>query len=202
MPEGVLQLSSEQSKKKLNCVAKSEKEQLSLSTFIYFYVQFLEIEVWTKQPFKSINLLKEGLDYFEASIESLKLLIKYDFVIEYCLKNQVSLCRIATEFIIGRVHKDWENMIKFVDRWNYVILESSKHCFRMNKIYEQAIHLSKQLGKVEWIVKVAEFQYTFPKYVLDPELNQKIEKRMLDKNSEKLKFESILRESSSKEDFG
>ena len=72
----------------------------------------------------------------------------------------------------------------------------------MNKIYEQAIHLSKQLGKVEWIVKVAEFQYTFPKYVLDPELNQKIEKRMLDKNSEKLKFESILRESSSKEDFG
>ena len=121
MPNAVLELSSEQSKKKMNCIAKSEKDKLSLNTFIYFYVQFLEIEIWTKQPFKSINLLKEGLDYFEASIESLRLFLKYDFVIEYCLKNQQSLCCIATEFILGRIHKDWCNMIKFVDRWNYVI---------------------------------------------------------------------------------
>ena len=99
----------------------------------------------------------------------MKIFFKYDFVVEYCLTSfkKTKLFKIASENILRRISEDLEMMTRFVDKWSHVILGESKNSFRMNKIYEQLIYVSKNVEKFEWIRRKVDIDVDFPKYKMD-----------------------------------
>ena len=86
--------------------------------------------------------------------------------------------------------EDLAMMTKFVDKWCCIILEESQNNFRMHKIYEQLIFISKNVEKFEWIRKKVGIDVEFSRYKVDKEMNKAIERKMRDRHMEKLTFYS------------
>ena len=84
--------------------------RLAENTFICFYLQYLKIKLWETKISENYNIndLPSSLTYCESALAALKLVIQYDFVLDYVSLHSEwkSQAKIAIEKILKRSEED------------------------------------------------------------------------------------------------
>ncbi len=65
-------------------------------------------------------------------------------------------------------------LIRFIDKWSYVIVEDRVQSVMVNDVYEQLIYVSKNVGKLEFLNGKIQGNIQFARYEINKNLNSKI----------------------------
>lgn len=124
----------------------------------------------------TIDSLETGLAYCDSAISALKLILHHDFIVEYTVSNSGyrNQVKIAVENVLRRSSEDLAVLIRFVDKWNYLIVENKAQSVMVNDIYEQLIYISKNISKLEFLNNKIKSGLVFPRYELNKNLNTNI----------------------------
>lgn len=76
--------------------------------------------------------------------------------------------------MLRRSSEDLSILIRFVDKWNHIIVEESNYSLMVNDIYEQLIFISKNISKLEYLNNKIKVGIKFPRYEINKKLNMSI----------------------------